>query len=180
MFWNDPHMGELLKGDTGHAYNNFKIAAGLKDGKHQGTNWHDGDFYKWMESAMYVYAINKDPEILKELDDIVEVIGKAQQADGYLSTQVILKDIERWTNRQHHELYNSGHLLTSACIHHRVTGQRNFLDIAIKQQMNDNVTTFIEVLLNQELGEPFRRDAMKKPVVVAGIDPADMRPQEAL
>ncbi|MCA3452462.1 MAG: sulfoacetaldehyde acetyltransferase [Rhodobacter sp.] len=42
---------------------------------------------------------------------------------------------------------------------------------------NAGKTTFIEVLLNQELGEPFRRDAMKKPVAVAGIDPADMRPQ---
>lgn len=41
----------------------------------------------------------------------------------------------------------------------------------------EGVTTFIEVMLNQELGEPFRRDAMKKPVVVAGIDRADMRPQ---
>lgn len=41
------------------------------------------------------------------------------------------------------------------------------------------VTTFIEIILNQELGEPFRRDAMKKPVVVAGIDRADMRPQTA-
>ena len=40
------------------------------------------------------------------------------------------------------------------------------------------VTTFIEVILNQELGEPFRRDAMKKPVTVAGIDRADMRPQK--
>jgi sulfoacetaldehyde acetyltransferase len=40
------------------------------------------------------------------------------------------------------------------------------------------VTTFIEVILNQELGEPFRRDAMKKPVVVAGIDRKDMRPQQ--
>ena len=39
------------------------------------------------------------------------------------------------------------------------------------------VTTFIEVILNQELGEPFRRDAMKKPVEVAGINPEDMRPQ---
>ena len=38
----------------------------------------------------------------------------------------------------------------------------------------DGVTTFIEVILNQELGEPFRRDAMKKPTIVAGIDPADM------
>ena len=48
---------------------------------------------------------------------------------------------------------------------------------AVEAQMNDGVTTFIECVLNQELGEPFRRDAMKKPVSVAGIDPADMRPQ---
>jgi sulfoacetaldehyde acetyltransferase len=40
------------------------------------------------------------------------------------------------------------------------------------------MTTFIEVILNQELGEPFRRDAMKKPVVVAGIKREDMRPQK--
>ena len=52
------------------------------------------------------------------------------------------------------------------------------LDAAIKAQMENKETTFIEVLLNQELGEPFRRDAMKKPVVVAGIDPKDMRPQQ--
>jgi len=42
----------------------------------------------------------------------------------------------------------------------------------------DGVTTFIEVILNQELGEPFRRDAMKKPVAVAGISHEDMRPQQ--
>jgi len=52
------------------------------------------------------------------------------------------------------------------------------LSAAIKAQMEDGVTTFIEVLNNKELGEPFRRDAMKKPVVVAGIDKADMRPQK--
>jgi sulfoacetaldehyde acetyltransferase len=51
------------------------------------------------------------------------------------------------------------------------------LATACKAQ-DDGVTTFIEVILNQELGEPFRRDAMKKPVVVAGIDPKDMRPQQ--
>ena len=42
----------------------------------------------------------------------------------------------------------------------------------------DGLTTFIEVILNQELGEPFRRDAMKAPVEVAGIDASDMRPQQ--
>ncbi|MEX3316417.1 sulfoacetaldehyde acetyltransferase [Sulfitobacter sp. PS-8MA] len=51
------------------------------------------------------------------------------------------------------------------------------LDRAVKAQMNEGKTTFIEVLLNQELGEPFRRDAMKKPVSVAGINRDDMRPQ---
>ncbi|MCG8695854.1 MAG: sulfoacetaldehyde acetyltransferase, partial [Minwuiales bacterium] len=52
------------------------------------------------------------------------------------------------------------------------------LRAAVKAQMEDNVTTFLEVVLNQELGEPFRRDAMKKPTVVAGINKEDMRPQQ--
>ncbi|RZV44630.1 MAG: sulfoacetaldehyde acetyltransferase, partial [Acidimicrobiales bacterium] len=49
---------------------------------------------------------------------------------------------------------------------------------SVRLQMEENVTTFIEVVLNHELGEPFRRDAMKKPVEVAGINPKDMRPQK--
>ena len=54
---------------------------------------------------------------------------------------------------------------------------------AIKQSCEDQkqgITTFIEIILNQELGEPFRRDAMKKPVKVAGIDKNDMKPQKSL
>jgi len=54
---------------------------------------------------------------------------------------------------------------------------RDALDKAIKAQMNEGKTTFIEIILNQELGEPFRRDAMKKPVSVAGINPLDMQHQ---
>jgi len=53
---------------------------------------------------------------------------------------------------------------------------------AIKQSCQDQkkgITTFIEIILNQELGEPFRRDAMKKPVKIAGIDKKDMRPQQS-
>jgi len=127
-----PHMGTLLKSNIGFAYDNFKIAAGLKKGEHQGMHWHDGDFYKWMESAMYIYAINKDQSIFKELDEIIAVIAKAQSEDGYLSTQITLNNRKRFSKKQHHELYNSGHLLTSACIHNRVTGKTNFLEIAIK------------------------------------------------
>ncbi|NVK30005.1 MAG: sulfoacetaldehyde acetyltransferase, partial [Gammaproteobacteria bacterium] len=55
------------------------------------------------------------------------------------------------------------------------------LKAALTKALEDQAagkTTLIEVMLNQELGEPFRRDAMKKPVEVAGIDPNDMRPQQ--
>ncbi len=48
---------------------------------------------------------------------------------------------------------------------------------AIKDQMENGITTLIEAMINQELGDPFRRDAMKKPVAVAGISKDDMRPQ---
>ncbi|WP_306047867.1 sulfoacetaldehyde acetyltransferase [Nioella sp. MMSF_3534] len=55
------------------------------------------------------------------------------------------------------------------------------LSDALQQALKDQAagkTTLIEAMINQELGEPFRRDAMKKPVAVAGIDAADMRPQK--
>ena len=55
--------------------------------------------------------------------------------------------------------------------------------LSIKKSCEDQkkgITTFIEVILNQELGEPFRRDAMKKPVEVAGINKNDMKPQKSL
>ena len=54
---------------------------------------------------------------------------------------------------------------------------RDALAKAVEDQMKHNKTTLIEAMINQELGEPFRRDAMKKPVAVAGIDPKDMRKQ---
>jgi sulfoacetaldehyde acetyltransferase len=57
-------------------------------------------------------------------------------------------------------------------------GLTDALNTAVNAQMNDGVTTFIEVMLNQELGEPFRRDAMTTPVEVAGISATDMRPQK--
>jgi len=71
--------------------------------------------------------------------------------------------------------------IAQACglIGKQVTSMQGLTDAlaeAVKAQAAGK-TTFLEVILNQELGEPFRRDAMKAPVAVAGINPADMRPQ---
>ena len=72
--------------------------------------------------------------------------------------------------------------VAEGCGHRGVTTRTpNELTQALKTAcaaQADGITTFIEVILNQELGEPFRRDAMKKPVVVAGIRREDMRPQQ--
>lgn len=128
-----PYMEDLLCGEIGHALNNFKIAAGMLEGEHKGMYWHDGDFYKWMEAAIYIYAQTADQNILDKLDEYINIIGKAQEDDGYLQTQIQLRpEVDRYENRKYHEMYNTGHLLTSACVHYQVTAKRNFLDIAIK------------------------------------------------
>lgn len=127
-----PNLGEIFKGPIGFAYDNYKLLASGKKGEAGGKYWHDGDFYKWMESMTYLYAQNKDEKILAELDEIIAVIGKAQADDGYLSTHVQIRGLKRYGNIHYHELYNSGHLITSAVIHHRITGKTNFLKIALK------------------------------------------------
>ena len=61
---------------------------------------------------------------------------------------------------------------------HTMDELRDVLNSAITDQMINGKTTLIEAMINQELGEPFRRDAMKKPVAVAGISASDMRAQQ--
>jgi len=110
---------------------NFLIAAGLKEGEHKGSHWSDGDCYKWLEALCYIYMDTKDEQIDRKLDRWIDVIGKAQAADGYISMNVQLKpELGRWQSIRHHELYNMGHLMTAASIHHRATGKDSFLKIA--------------------------------------------------
>ncbi len=118
--------------EMGHHWINFRIAAGLQAGPWKGRSWHDGDFYKWLEAVAYVYDVTGDPTLDRQMDEVIDVIGRAQQPDGYLSTQIIVQKLGRFQNIHHHELYNMGHLMTAACIHHRMTGKDNFLRIARK------------------------------------------------
>ena len=148
--WNDGFWGRLHKlchetvlpsmrkaldePANGAVFSNFYIAAGWREGERKGTMWSDGDCYKYMEAWAHIYSQTKDPAILEHLDPLIAVIAAAQEDDGYISTPMQLSpDKQRWTIVNDHELYNMGHLLTAAAVHHRVTGQRNFLEIAIKQ-----------------------------------------------
>ncbi|HEX7470129.1 MAG TPA: glycoside hydrolase family 127 protein [Verrucomicrobiae bacterium] len=134
-----PHMWSLMEGTNyTQFYQNFRIAAGLIPGKSRGASFNDGDFYKWMEGACVTLTMTNDPALRQTLDQIIEVIGKAQRADGYIHTPVLIKRRNGDTNalpfheQNNFEMYNMGHLLTAACVHYRVTGQTNFLAIAQK------------------------------------------------
>jgi len=134
-----PNMWQLLKDpQIGHAYENFLVAAGLKQGRHRGPKWHDGDFYKWLEAAAFAYGLTKDEKLNQQMDDIINVIGKAQRQDGYIHTPVIISQrsqtsvTREFKDRLDFETYNMGHLMTCACIHYRATGKPTLLHIAKK------------------------------------------------
>ncbi|OQB12614.1 MAG: Non-reducing end beta-L-arabinofuranosidase [Firmicutes bacterium ADurb.Bin193] len=134
-----PHILSLFEDKDGffHQAENFRIAAGLSEGQFRGTPFGDGDFYKLMEGMMYAYAKSHDPDIDAALDKHIDIIGKAQQQDGYISTKQIIGErmatgIKRMGDIENFEVYNFGHLFTAACTHKRITGKDNFLSIAIK------------------------------------------------
>lgn len=133
-----PHMGELMSNPaTSPAWDNYLIAAGLKQGRFRGPPFNDGDFLKWLEALAQVYAVTKDAAIDKQMDGIIAVVAKAQREDGYLHTQTIIpqradEKTKEFADREHFETYNMGHLMTTAAVHYRATGKRTLLEPAIK------------------------------------------------
>jgi len=128
-----PKLWELASDpEMGHAIQNLRIAAGLEKGQFAGTHWQDAWVYKWLESACYINAVTGDKELGEQIDGIVEVIARAQQPDGYLASQTTARGWPRFQEPHNHELYTMGHLLTAACIHHRLTGKTKLLNVARK------------------------------------------------
>jgi uncharacterized protein len=134
-----PHLGRIMEG-TEHSQflQNFRIAAGLAEGRHRGAAWNDGELYKWLEAAAAVYAVTKDKDLDRWMDEVIRVIAKAQRADGYLHTPVLIKNrngdasAKPFQDRLNFETYNLGHLLTAGCVHYRATGKKDLLNVAVK------------------------------------------------
>jgi DUF1680 family protein len=125
--------------ETPRIANFTNCANRAKGGKFGGIFFDDSDVFKVMEGAAYIYADTKDPELKKYMDWLIGQIGRAQEADGYLYTARTLggcKAIEgsaRWENLSYsHELYNVGHMYEAAVAWYQATGEKNFLDIAVK------------------------------------------------
>ncbi|MBC8469404.1 MAG: glycoside hydrolase family 127 protein [Planctomycetes bacterium] len=128
-----PRLWELASDpEKGHAIQNLRIAAGIETGNFEGTHWQDAWIYKWLESACYIYAVTGNRELDEQMDEIINVISRAQRPDGYIASQTIARNWPRLQNQHHHELYTMGHLITAACIHHRITGKATLLNVARK------------------------------------------------
>lgn len=133
-----PHIRSMFESaETSHIVENFRVCAGEAEGTFGGTDFGDGDFYKLLEAAIYVAAKNNDEELFADIDRYIDLIGRCQQDDGYLSTKQIIGErqhngVKRFGNINDFEVYNFGHLCTAAALHYRITGKRNFLDIAMK------------------------------------------------
>ena len=122
---------------------NFLAAAGKKENKICSEfPFDDTDVYKWIEGASYALQVEPNAELERYLDTLIDIIGAAQEPDGYLYTFRTIKPLvpqdwagtKRWVNDSvlSHELYNAGHLYEAAFAHYNATGKKNLLNIALK------------------------------------------------
>ncbi|MBO7046349.1 MAG: glycoside hydrolase family 127 protein [Prevotella sp.] len=142
------------KCESEHRYKNFDMAAytlqhpgheGLKTrewdvAKFMGFSFDDTDVYKTIEGASYVLQTYPDAKLKAYIDSVLDVVGAAQEPDGYLYTARTINPEHphgwaanrRWAAEEHasHELYNLGHMVDAACAHYQATGSTKFLDIA--------------------------------------------------
>jgi DUF1680 family protein len=122
---------------------NFLVAAGKKKAdKLTEYTFDDTDLYKIIEGASYGLQVKKNPGLERYLDTLINIIGDAQEPDGYLYTFRTAKmqkphdwvGSKRWEKEEDlsHELYNSGHLFEAAVAHYQATGKKTLLNIAVK------------------------------------------------
>ncbi|MFC5469221.1 glycoside hydrolase family 127 protein [Cohnella suwonensis] len=117
--------------EPSHTVENFRIAAGELKADYYGQVFQDSDLAKWLEAAGYALSIKRDEKLEAIADGVIDLLGRAQQADGYLNTYfTVAKPGKKWTNlRDDHELYCAGHLIEAAVAYYEATGKRKVIDI---------------------------------------------------
>ena len=146
--------------EVSHGFRNFEIAAGEAEGEHWGPPFHDGDMYKWLEACASVYAVTHDKKLDALMDKFIATVAKAQRADGYIHTPVVIEERHKgidthaikdrqdeaeigitvggkdekgaFASRLNFETYNLGHLMTAGIVHWRATGKKTLFNCGLK------------------------------------------------
>ena len=131
-----PYQSDILEdkvpqAEKSHAIQNFRIAAGEAEGEFYGMVFQDSDVAKWLEAVAYALSIKPNKALEQKADELIALIGKAQEPDGYLNTYFIIKEPQhKWQNLlECHELYCSGHMIEAAVAYFQATGKDTFLNI---------------------------------------------------
>ncbi len=134
-----PYMEKILRDEVpgaekSHAIDNFRVAAGEINGDYYGMVFQDSDVAKWLEAAAYSLALKPDGALSRRVDDMVALVGRCQQPDGYLNTYFTVKEPEnKWKNLlECHELYCAGHLMEAAAALYEAAGKDELLQICIR------------------------------------------------
>lgn len=125
---------DSIPNEKSHAIENFRIAAGLKEGHHYGWVFQDSDVYKWLEAVAYSLNEYMDKHLKSLADEVVDLIAAAQEKDGYIGTYFTIEEPERKLKRlnESHELYCAGHFMEAAVAYHEVTGNETVLETACR------------------------------------------------
>lgn len=125
--------------EKSHVFQNFINAAKVLRGEDAGDGFYgmifqDSDAAKWIEAAAYTLINFPDEKLEKKTDELIGLIKKAQDSDGYLNTAFTVKDRDRrFTNlNEGHELYCAGHMMEAACAYYEATGKDTLLKVCEK------------------------------------------------
>lgn len=118
---------EIEGAEPSHAVENFRISAGEQTGTFYGMVFQDSDVAKWIEAAAYSLRHFPNPQLEAVIDAVVDLMGRAQQSDGYLNTYFsVAAPEQRWKDFSFgHELYCAGHLIEAAVAYYESTGKRS-------------------------------------------------------
>ena len=128
-------LNDQMEGtEKSYCVSNFRIAAGEAKGERIGMVFSDTDAYKWLETLAFCLENGEAKAFESVADEFIELIGRAQESDGYLNTYfTVLCPEKKWTNfTEGHELYTAGHLIEAAVAYYQATGKRRLLNIASK------------------------------------------------
>jgi len=126
------HQWNML--ETSGCIENFRIAVGESYAFREGWFFADSDAYKWLEATIRTLDRYPDPELAVLVKESVDLLERAQDADGYLYTfnQVHFPEI-RWKNLQiEHELYCHGHLIEAGVSDFELNGESALFRIALR------------------------------------------------
>ena len=121
--------------EKSHCMENFRVAAKETEGTFEGFVFQDTDLAKWLEAVAYSLSYEPNPKLEEVADEAIELVGRAQEENGYLDTYFsILYPGRQFCNlKEGHELYTAGHFMEAAVAYYKVTGKRRLLEIMEKE-----------------------------------------------